>query len=43
MNHWPFIWSAYAMTAAAMVSLTLSSWIAMRRAEHEAAALSERP
>lgn len=43
MNPWPFIWGAYALTVAAMVALTLRSWAAMRRAEAEAAALSERP
>ncbi|HST35309.1 MAG TPA: heme exporter protein CcmD [Allosphingosinicella sp.] len=43
MNPWPFITGAYALTALATVALTLASWISMRRAEAEAAALSERP
>ena len=43
MNPWPFIAGAYALTALATLGLTLWSWAAMRRAEAEAARLSERP
>ena len=43
MNPWPFIWSAYALPALAVLALTWWSFAAMRRAEAEAAALSERP
>ena len=43
MNPWPFIVGAYVLTVAAVFGLTLWSWAAMRRAEAEAAALSERP
>jgi len=42
MNPWPFIVGAYAVTIAATLGITLWSWLAMRRAETEAAALSER-
>lgn len=43
MNPWPFIIGAYALTVVAVLGLTLWSWAAMRRAEAEAARLSERP
>lgn len=43
MNPWPFILAAYALTAIGTAGLTLWSWAAMRRAEAEAARLSERP
>ena len=43
MNPWPFIVAAYAVTIVATVGVTIWSWLAMRRAEAEAAALSERP
>ena len=43
MNPWPFIWGAYALTIGCVLLLTLWSWAAMRRAEAEASALSERP
>ena len=43
MSHWPFILAAYALTAAAIVGVTLWSWLAMRRAEAEAERLRERP
>jgi hypothetical protein len=42
MNPWPFIVGAYAVTIGATLAVTLWSWLAMRRAEAEAAALSER-
>jgi len=43
MNHWPFIIGAYAIALAGILGLTLSSLLAMRRAEAEAEALrSER-
>jgi hypothetical protein len=43
MNVWPFIVAAYALTLAGTIGLTASSFAAMRRAEAEAAALSDRP
>ena len=43
MNPWPFIIGAYALALLGTIGLTLSSWAAMRRAEAEAAKLSERP
>ena len=43
MNPWPFVWSAYLLTVAGVLILTHWSWAAMRRAEAEAARLSERP
>jgi len=43
MNPWPFIVAAYALTALGTIGLTLWSWVPMRRAEAEAAKLSERP
>lgn len=43
MNPWPFILGAYAVTALGVLALTVGSWAAMRRAEAEAAKLSERP
>lgn len=39
MNHWPFIIAAYAVTIIAVGGLSLSSWIAMRRAEKAAETL----
>jgi hypothetical protein len=33
MNHWPFIFAAYAVTLGAAGALTLVSYIAMKRAE----------
>ena len=36
MNHWPFILSAYGVTALATVALLIRSWSAMRRSEREA-------
>ena len=41
MNHWPFIIGAYALTIAGVGALALSSWLAMRRAEAEAARLRQ--
>jgi hypothetical protein len=43
MNAWPFIITAYALTIAGTLAVTLWSYAAMRRAEADAAALSERP
>ncbi|MGQ0590835.1 MAG: heme exporter protein CcmD [Sphingosinicella sp.] len=37
MNHWAFILGAYAITLAAVLTLTGWSWSAMRRAEADAA------
>jgi hypothetical protein len=43
MNPWPFVIAAYGIAFAATAVLTLWSWIAMRRAEADAGALSRRP
>ena len=43
MNPWPFVIGAYAFALLATLVLTGWSWAAMRRAEAEAARLSERP
>ena len=43
MNPWPFIAAAYAVALLGTAALTLWSFAAMRRAEAEAAALSDRP
>jgi hypothetical protein len=43
MNAWPFIVAAYALTILGTLGVTVWSFAAMRRAEAEAAALSERP
>lgn len=43
MNPWPFVIGAYAAALAGTLGLTAWSWAAMRRAEREAARLSERP
>ena len=42
MNHWPFIIAAYAIGIAGTVGLTLWSFVAMRRAEARAEALTRR-
>jgi hypothetical protein len=39
VNHWPFIIAAYVVTFAGTVGVTCWSWLAMRRAERDAAAL----
>ena len=39
MNPWPFVIAAYALTLLATAGTLLWSWIAMRRAEAEAAGL----
>ena len=39
MNPWPFIVAAYALTLLATAGALLWSWIAMRRAEADAARL----
>ena len=43
MNPWPFVIAAYAVTFVGTASLTLWSWIAMRRAEAEADKMGRRP
>lgn len=43
MSSWTLIAISYGLTIAATLAVTLWSWLAMRRAEAEAAALSERP
>ena len=40
MNPWPFVLAAYAVAVGGTAALVLWSWIAMRRAEAEAARLS---
>jgi hypothetical protein len=42
MNPWPFIIAAYGIALAGTAALALWSWIAMRRAEADAYALSRR-
>jgi heme exporter protein CcmD len=37
VNHWPFIWSAYAATAIGTIGVVIQSWAAMRRAEQAVA------
>ena len=43
MNPWPFILAAYALTIAATLAATLWSYVAMRRAEADADAVTGRP
>jgi len=43
VNPWPFIIAAYALTVAGTLAVTVWSFVAMRRAEADAAALSDRP
>jgi len=43
VNPWPFIIAAYALTVAGTLAVTAWSFVAMRRAEADAAALSDRP
>jgi len=43
VNAWPFIIAAYALTITGTLAVTAWSFVAMRRAEAEAAMLSERP
>ncbi|HKR23623.1 MAG TPA: hypothetical protein VJS15_00050 [Allosphingosinicella sp.] len=43
MNPWPFIVAAYAVALLATLAVTAWSFVAMRRAEAEADALSNRP
>ncbi len=43
VDPWPFIIAAYALTIFGTAGTTLWSVLAMRRAEAEAASLSERP
>ena len=40
MNPWPFVAAAYAVGLGGTAALVLWSWLAMRRAEAEAARLS---
>jgi ABC-type transport system involved in cytochrome c biogenesis permease subunit len=42
IDPWPFIVAAYALTIMATLAVTLWSWRAMRKAEHEAEALTGR-
>ena len=42
MNHWPFILAAYAIAIVGTVGVTASSFLAMRRAERQADALTRR-
>ena len=43
MNPWPFVIAAYALALGGTAALVLWSWLAMRRAEADADALSRRP
>ena len=43
IDPWPFIIAAYAITILGTLAVTLWSWRAMRRAERDAEALSNRP
>lgn len=40
MNHWLFVTAAYAFTLAGTIGLAWTSYVAMRRSEAEAAALT---
>ena len=42
MNHWPFIVAAYAITLAGTLGVVAASFVAMRRAERRAEALTRR-
>lgn len=42
MNHWLFIFAAYAVVVAGVGGLSLASWLAMRKAEGAADALRDR-
>ena len=42
MNAWPFIIAAYALSVGGTVAVTLWSFVAMRRAEAAAEAMSSR-
>ena len=42
MNPWPFVIGAYAFTLVATAGLFVTSFVAMRKAEREAAQLRER-
>ena len=42
MNHWPFIVAAYALGIGGTVALALASFMAMRRAERDADAVTRR-
>jgi hypothetical protein len=42
MNHWPFIIAAYAITILGTGGITLWSFVAMRRAEARAEAVTRR-
>lgn len=42
MNHWPFIAAAYGLTIVGTVGIFVQSYVAMRRAEKQADALTRR-
>lgn len=42
MNHWPFIIAAYAIGIAGTLAVVIASFVAMRRAERQADALTRR-
>lgn len=42
MNPWPFVGAAYALGAGATLALVAASFVAMRRAERAADALTRR-
>ena len=41
MNHWPFVFGAYAVTLLATAALILRSWSEMRRAEADVEGLKQ--
>lgn len=43
MNHWHFIFAAYAVVAIGIAGVSIANWRAMRRAEHAAERLKDRP
>ena len=42
MNQWAFVIGAYAVTLAGTIGLVAGSWLAMRRAETDLAAVTRR-
>jgi hypothetical protein len=43
MNHWAFVYAAYAVTLAGMLGLALWGWLSMRQAEAAAESLRRGP
>ena len=42
MNHWPFVFAAYAIVLIGAAAVVVTSFVAMRRAERKADQLSKR-